>query len=144
MTTAALHRTTSMAMTDRDVKRIQDLENYVAELQFAHRGEVFDVPSPLKSLLQQAVAIMAAGDSVGIVPLHKELTTQEAADLLGMSRPHLVKLLEGGQIPFKKVGTHRRIHLSDVRAYKERREQELEREIDEMADFLTLCGTYDN
>jgi len=61
-----------------------------------------------------------------------------------VSQPHLVKLLEEGTIPFRKVGAHRRVQLSHVLEYKERRDRQLKQGLDEMADFLAVCGTYDN
>lgn len=60
---------------------------------------------------------MAVGNTVEITSVSAELTTQEAADLLNVSRPHLVKLLETGKIPFKKVGAHKRVMLEDIRKY---------------------------
>jgi len=75
---------------------------------------------------------MAQGNAVTIVPTHAVLTTQEAANLLNVSRPHLVKRLESGDIPFTKTGTHRRIRYQDLMTYREQRMQESTNALDEL------------
>jgi excisionase family DNA binding protein len=78
------------------------------------------LPASAVRLLVDMLAQMAAGNPVTVFPDHAELTTQQAADMLNVSRPHLVKLVESGLIPYTKVGTHRRIQFRDVVEYREK------------------------
>src|SRR5699024_1799873 len=86
-------------------------------------GEDLVLPRQAIELLRNLLTEMAQGNGVTIMPIHAELTTQDAANLLNVSRPHLVKLLESGELPYFKVGTHRRIALSDLVAYKSKRDE---------------------
>lgn len=76
---------------------------------------------------------MATGQSVTLLSHDEQLTTQQVADLLQVSRPHLIKLLERDEIPFYRVGTHRRIKIEDVLAYRDRRRAERKAGLDELA-----------
>jgi excisionase family DNA binding protein len=100
---------------------IISLENHKVEL-----------PREAANLLVDILSKMANGDSVALTSIEEEMTTQEAADLLQVSRPHLVKLVETGKIPFKKVGSHRRVLMKDVKSYN----IELQKIRNESLDFL--------
>jgi excisionase family DNA binding protein len=91
------------------------------------------LPAAVVRLLGALLTELAKGNAVTLMPHHAELTTQEAADLLNVSRPFLVGLLESGQLPFHKVGTHRRVRFSDLMIYKRRRDAESEEALRELA-----------
>lgn len=96
-------------------------------------GTELVLPRHALALLRDLLAELAQGNAVTIVPTHAELTTQQAADVLNVSRPHLVKLLEEGVIPFTRVGTHRRIRYQDLMAYQLQREAESREAMDALA-----------
>ena len=96
-------------------------------------GNDLILPRQALALLRDLLVEMAQGNAVTIVPTHAVLTTQEAANILNVSRPHLVKLLEEGAIPFSKTGTHRRIRYQDLLAYSKQRTQESKAALDKLA-----------
>jgi excisionase family DNA binding protein len=88
-----------------------------------HQVHQVELPTSALRLLDQILAELAQGHAVKVVPVHTELTTQEAADMLNISRPHLIKLLDRAELPFHRTGKHRRIKFADVQAYKNTRDR---------------------
>jgi excisionase family DNA binding protein len=84
----------------------------------SNSGTAIDIPTPVFNLMHQMVHELLQGNSVTIVPIYKELTTQAAAYILNVSRQYLVELLDNQTIPHTKVGTHRRIRFGDLMNYK--------------------------
>ena len=98
------------------------------------------LPPPIAHALVDVLTDMAEGRTVSVASSGEELTTSEAAKLLNVSRPHLVQLLEEGEIPFHKVGTHRRVHREDVLEYKARRREEAEEAMQNLTDQAQELG----
>ncbi|GIU92146.1 MAG: excisionase [Acidimicrobiia bacterium] len=105
--------------------------------------DVVTVPRRVADLIAEILAQLAAGRVVVAYPMHAELTTQQAADFLNVSRPYLVKLLDEGVIPHHKVGTHRRVYFEDVLAYRARQEEESRSALNELARLSEELGLYD-
>lgn len=106
-------------------------------------GEHLVLPPEVFEVLRDVVDAMAQGQALTIAPVHQRLTTQEAADLLGVSRPTVVKLLESGEIPFEQPGRHRRVRLADVLAYRERASVERRGALDRMVEIADAADLYE-
>lgn len=96
-------------------------------------SHAIQLPATALQLLSDILSELADGNAVKIVPVHAELTTQEAADLLNVSRPHLVKLLESGTLAHHKTGKHRRVRFDDLMAYKQARDDRSTQALDRLA-----------
>ncbi len=97
------------------------------------QDQPLELPAGAVSLLMNILEAMAAGQGVSIIPENAELTTVQAANVLNVSRPYLIKLLAEGAIPHRKVGKHRRILMEDVMTYKRRTDQAREAVLDQLA-----------
>jgi excisionase family DNA binding protein len=134
--------------SEQDRKQIQELSHALEQVPAERTHLVIDlatretlaVPRPVFEALKMVVEQMGRGRAVSIVPLGMMLTTQQAAELLGSSRQHVVKLLEEGQIPYEKVGTHRRIRIEDMVAYKQRRQSTREEALTRMSEQAERLG----
>jgi excisionase family DNA binding protein len=106
-------------------------------------GTRLEVPGPVFEALVQVATAMARGQGVTVMPLNALLTTQEAADLLGISRPTLVRLLADGEISYEQRGRHRRILLADLLAYEQKMRRERRESLDQMAQEGQAAGLYE-
>jgi excisionase family DNA binding protein len=113
-------------VTQFETQRIQIFDD-------KNQAHPVELPTSALCLLVDILAELADGNAVKVVPIHAELTTQEAADLLNVSRPHLVKLLEDGSLLFHKTGKHRRVRFADLMSFKEQRDQASEQAMQELA-----------
>lgn len=95
-------------------------------------NETIELPESAFRLLKAVIHQLALDNAVSIVPVHKQLTTQQAADLLNISRPYLIRLLERGEIPYERLRSHRRLKFGDVIAYRRRRAQAEEAALDDL------------
>jgi excisionase family DNA binding protein len=110
------------------------------ELTVQVGGETLRLPKAVGDLLYRVLAEMGRGNAVTIFPVHAELTTQEAADYLNVSRPYLIRLLEQGKLKFSMVGTHRRVKLRDLTEYRRNAEEERRRIMEELAAEAQKLG----
>lgn len=102
------------------------------EIEIEETQDKIIIPSRALKLLSDILKAMSEGKPISIVPVATEVTTQKAAEILGCSRPHLVKLLEEGVIPFTKVGKHRRIMFDDMVKYKQKMKEEQKKHLIEL------------
>lgn len=119
-------------MTSRQSRRRED-SNGLRITVTDESGQTIEAPDQVYRLTREALSIVAEGGAAAVVSLEHDLTTQAAADILGVSRPHLIKLLDRGDIPHYMVGKHRRVGVADVLAYKRRRDEQRRRALDELS-----------
>ena len=135
-------------IAERAARRIRDyLEGHPDEDLIEALGEVGDqdalvIPRPTAIMFAQILDLLAQGRGVQIIPKEVELSTQQAAILLNVSRPYLISLLESGKIPFRKVGRHLRITFEDLMDYKRRDDQERRTAADDLAALSEELGLY--
>jgi excisionase family DNA binding protein len=101
------------------------------------------IPAAAYRLLVDALTLMAQGNSVSLTPIHAELTTQEAADLLNVSRSFLIEKIESGELPHHNLGKHCRINFSDLMVYKDQTDLATAQGLDEMVAISQELGLYD-
>lgn len=108
------------------------------------KGESIALPESVFYVLERVVEVMARGDSITVVPVGREVTTQQAADLLNVSRQYLVRLLDEGRIAYRKTGKHRRLRIEDVLAFKETRDKDRRAGLRALSRMTEELGGYDD
>jgi len=143
----------AVAVSERTVlppeESLDDLVDFVRRVNgYGHAelvgpdGARTPLPAAVYEVLHYVVLAMARGQAVTIAPHHQQLTTQEAADILGVSRPTLVKMLDDGLIPFTQPGRHRRVLLRDVLAFQEQRRMARQAALDELVEISEAADGY--
>jgi excisionase family DNA binding protein len=123
---------------------LNEIKDEYPEVEIEETREKIRIPLSALRLLVKILKETSQGRSVSIVPVATEVTTQAAAELLGCSRPHVIKLLEAGKIKYTKVGKHRRIKYEDIVSYKNEMKAEQEQLIKEIMDTDEKSGLYDS
>jgi len=109
-------------------------------LQDQSHEETFDLPASAVRLLVRILQEMARGNAVTLIPVHAELTTQDASEMLNISRPTLIQLLDEGKIEYRRVGTHRRVRFEALVAYKRQLEADRRAALAELAAYDQELG----
>lgn len=122
---------------------LEQLNEEETEIEIEETKEKIKVPLSALKLLADILKAMGQGKMISIVPVATEVTTQAAAEMLGCSRPHLVKLLEDGKIAFTKVGKHRRIKFEDIVHYKQQMKKQQKQHIIDIMNSDEETGLYD-
>ena len=146
MTTSTLDPITIPNSQQKQILELQKLMQQEGKASLVGKGgePALELPDAVYSLLMRILQIMQEGNGISIVPFMQDLTTQEAANFLGVSRPFFVKLLETGKLHYHMTGTHRRVYLKDLVEYRQRRDQEKTDAINRIAQFEEDAGLYDN
>jgi excisionase family DNA binding protein len=137
-----------VATTEQERPLLDEIEHFLkgqrnlkAKLTGPNGEEVL-LPESLFHVLRQAVEVLSKHNAVYIVAVHKQLTTNEAAELLNVSRPYLIGLLDAGKIPFTRTGTHRRIKFGDLMAYREAHHEERRQKLARLTQMSQELGLY--
>jgi excisionase family DNA binding protein len=145
MATAQSNRAPAVDISQREQKEIVDIYSKLLEAEaklIGPDGKAEILPNNLYSFLLRLLADLRAGHSITLLQNSHELTTVEAGKILGMSRQFLIQLLEKGEIPFHLVGTHRRLYVRDVLAYKSKRDTVRRNTLDNLARREFAKGDY--
>lgn len=129
--------------SENDTEKAKDFSRILARefapatrvrIQRESDGEAIEIPSPVFNIFMKVLAVMSEGKAFSLIPMEQELTTQQAADILNVSRPYLNKILDLNEIPHRKVGRNRRVKFADLLDYKKQQEEKSKVALEELAD----------
>ena len=135
---------TAMESYDVLASALSQIQSDYPEIEIEETNERIKIPLNSLKLLAKILKATSQGKLISIVPIATEITTQAAAELIGCSRPHLIKLLENGEIKFTKIGKHRRIKYQDVLEYKKKVKTEQRNLLIEIMKADEESGLYDS
>jgi len=122
-------------VTSRTLSKYHKEESVTLSINSDNNSDSFNLPGIVMQMLLDILSEFSKGNAVGVIPHNAQLSTQQAADMLNVSRPHLVKLLEAGDIEHTKIGSHRRVLVCDVLLYKEKIDQAREETLDKLTEL---------
>ena len=134
-----------MTLRKADIRNLQNIRSALGDsaskpVFLGAQGKRIPIPRSLHKVLARIVSELATGETISVIPVHQELSSQKAAELLRVSRQFLVRLLDEKKIPFHRSGTHRRIYLNDLLEYKQRRDAKRTSALDALADKVEKAG----
>ncbi|HTR43727.1 MAG TPA: helix-turn-helix domain-containing protein [Pseudomonadales bacterium] len=132
---------------NRDQKSLERLNDALVGIRgrpsLCVKSEQIELPEPLFKLLKRIALSLKEGKPVILIPETENLTTQAAANLLGISRPYLIQLLNDKKIPYHRVGTHRRLYLKDINRFMHERDHARHDALDKLSDAVEKAGLYE-
>ncbi len=132
--------------TENEKKELENLFNNlpdISNISIYSNGKEMQIPYLISVVLCEVIKTLNYGNSITLIPMDKELTTQQAADLLNVSRPYLIKLLENNEINYRKTGSHRKILMQDLMEYREKRNDNRKTKIEKLSQLSQEFNLYD-
>lgn len=135
------------AKNEAELKEIKELKQKISNINtffmIKTEGQEIQLPPIISQVLNEIINILSNNGSLTLIPMDKELTTQQAADILNVSRPYIVKLLQNNEIPYRKVGTHRKILMKDLIEYKIKSSANRKAKLSELVNLTQELELYD-
>lgn len=132
-----------------EIETIKQLKKLIAkaenkELQIStSNGESIALPNSVTDIFRTVINVIAQGKGISLIPVAEEVTTTQGAEILNISRPYLMRLIENGEIPYHQVGTHKRINLQDLLEYKKIRDTKRKKGLQKLTELSQELGLYD-